>query len=176
MICGAKEKLTHEDNKSPPLDNQGKKCTQGIVGALLYYDRAVDNKFLFGLSSIESQQAATTERTKEEINQLLDYCDTYPANGILYGSSNMVLCAHSDAGFHNERKGCSRAGDHMFLSKDDTIPQWNGLVLTLAHIIKFVTSSTPEAELGTNFVTAQEMVVMRNTLEEMKWPQTKSPI
>ena len=38
VIYGAKEQLTPEDDTSPPLDNQGKKCVQGIVGALLYYD------------------------------------------------------------------------------------------------------------------------------------------
>ena len=37
-------------------------------------------------------------------------------------------------------------------------------------------SSASEAELGELLVTAQEMVAMRNTLEEMKWPQPKSPI
>ena len=88
----------------------------------------------------------------------------------------MVLCEHSDAGFHNERRGRRRAGAHIFLSENDAIPQWNRSVLTLAKIIKFVISSASEAELGAIFITAQEMVVMRQTLEEMKWPQPKSPI
>ena len=56
------------------------------------------------------------------------------------------------------------------------MPRWNVPVLTLAQIIKFVVSSTLEAELGALFITAQEMVAMRNTLEEIKWPHTKSPI
>ena len=33
-----------------------------------------------------------------------------------------------------------------------------------------------EAELGDMFITAQEMVAMRQTLQEMKWPQPKSPL
>ena len=37
-------------------------------------------------------------------------------------------------------------------------------------------SSASEAELGEMFITAQEMVVMRQTLQEMKWPQPKSPL
>ena len=102
VIYGAKEKLTPEDNTSPPLDNQGKKRVQGIVGALLHYSQAVENKLLVGLSVIGSQQAAVTQRTNEAINHILDYCATYPADGILYRSSNIVLCAHSDTGFHNE--------------------------------------------------------------------------
>ena len=56
------------------------------------------------------------------------------------------------------------------------MPRWNGPILTLAHIIKFVMSSDSEAEVGALFIAAQEMVATRNTLEEIKLPQTKSPI
>ena len=37
-------------------------------------------------------------------------------------------------------------------------------------------SSASEAELGAMFITAQEMVAMRQTLKEMKWPQPKYPL
>ena len=93
----------------------------GLV-ALLYYARAMDNKLLVGLSDIGAQQASTTQRTNEAIDQILDYCATYPADGILYRFSNMVLCAHLDTGFHNDSKGRSRAGAHIFLSENDTMP------------------------------------------------------
>ena len=136
----------------------------------------MDNRLIVGLSSIGSQQAAARENTKETINHLLDYCATCPVDGILYRSSDMVLCAHSDAGFHNESKGRSREGAHIFLSGNDFMPRCNGLVLTIAQIIKFIVSSASESELGALFITAQEMVAMRNTLEEMKWPHPKSLI
>ena len=84
VIYGAKEKLAPEDDTTPPLDSQGTKRVQGIVGALLYYSQSVDNKLLVGLSTIVSQQAAATQRTNEAINQILDYCATYPTDGILY--------------------------------------------------------------------------------------------
>ena len=162
---GAKEQLAPEDDTSPPLDSQGTKRVQGIVGALLYFAFAVDNKLLVGLSAIGSRKASATQRTSEAINQILDYCATYLADFIHYRSSVMVLCAHSDAGFHNESKGRSRAGAHIFLSENDAMPRWNGPVLTLAKIIKFFISSASEAELGAIFVTAQEMVAMRQTLQ-----------
>ena len=54
------------------MDSQGTKRVQGILGALLYYDRSVDNKFLVGLSAIGSQQAAATQRTNDAIDQILD--------------------------------------------------------------------------------------------------------
>ena len=56
---------------SPALDNEGTKRIQGIVGALLYYTRAVDNKLLVSLSAIGAQQAAATQRTNEAINKNL---------------------------------------------------------------------------------------------------------
>ena len=136
----------------------------------------MDNKLLVGLRTIGSQQASATQRTNEAIDQVLDYCATYPSDGIIYCSSDMVLCAHSDAGFHNERKGRSRSGAHIFLSENDAMPRWNGPVLTLAKIVKFVMFSASEAELGAMFITAQEMVAMRQNLQEMKWPQPKYPL
>ena len=108
----------------------------------------MNNKLLVGLSAIVSQQAAATQGTNEATNQILDYCATYPADGILYHYSNMVLCAHSDVGFHNESKGLSRAGAHIFLSENNYMPRWNGPVLKLSQIIKFVMSSASEAEPG----------------------------
>ena len=155
VIYGAKEQLAPEDDTTPPLDIQGTNRAQGIVGALLYYARAVDNKLLFGLSAIGSQQAAATQRTNEAINKILYYCATYPADGIIYHFSNMFLCTHSDAGFHNESKGRSRSGAHILLSENYAMPRWNVSVLILAKIIKFVMSSASEAELGAMFITAQ---------------------
>ena len=59
----------------------------------------------------------------------------------------------------------------MFISKNDPMPKCNSPVLTLSQIIKFVTSSASEAEMGALLITAQEMILMINTLEEMRWPQ-----
>ena len=80
---------------------------------------------------------------------------TYPDDGVLYQASDMILAAYSKAGFHNESKGRSRSGTHIFLSEDDPIPRWNGPILTVAQIIKFVLTSAAEAELGDRFITAQ---------------------
>ena len=130
----------------------------------------MDNKLLDGLRAIGSQQNSATQRTNEAVDKSLDDCATYPSDGILYRSSDMVLCAHSDAGLHNEIKGRSRPGAHIFLSENDAMPRWNGSVLILAKIIKFVMSSASEAELGAMFITAQEIVAMRHALQEIKWP------
>ena len=147
-----------EEYKSTPLHNKGNKLIQGIIEALLYYSIAVDNKLLVSLSAIVTQQAAATQRINKAINQLLNYSATYPTDGILYRSIDIVICDHSDAGFHNESKVRSIAGAHIFLSENDPMPKWNSPVLTIAQIIKKIMSSASEAELGALFITAQEMV------------------
>ena len=114
---------------------------QEIVGACLFYGRAVDNKLLVAINTISSQQAHATEDTNKAVATLLDYLATYPDNGILYRASDMILAAHSSAGFHNESKGRSRAGAHIFLSENEPFPRWNGAILTIAQIIRFVMSS-----------------------------------
>jgi hypothetical protein len=136
----------------------------------------VDNKLLVALNAIGMQQSAATQQTQQAIDQLLDYVATYPNDGIIYRSSEMVLAAHLDAGFNNESKGRSRAGAHIFLSEDEPEPKWNGPILTIAQIIKFVMSSAAEAELGALYITAKELIPIRHTIIEMGWKQPITPI
>ena len=76
---------------------------------------------------------------------MLDYLPTYPNYGIVYRASDMILAAHSGAGFHNESKGRSRTGAHIFLYEDEPIPRWNGPILSIAQVIKFVMTFAIEA-------------------------------
>ena len=75
----------------------------------------VNNKQLVALCILGSQQALATADTITTIHQLLDYCATYPDDGIMYLSSNMVLAAHSDVGCANKTKSRSRAGARISL-------------------------------------------------------------
>ena len=88
----------------------------------------------------------------------------------------MILAAHSDAAHLNETRACSRAGLRKFCSDNDPIPHDNFPVLSLAQIINVVMSSDSEAELSGLFITAKEMVPLRQKLKEMKWPQPWPPI
>jgi hypothetical protein len=173
---GAKVQYTDDEDSPPPLNDAGVKRVQGILGALLYYARAVDNKLLHALSEIGTQQAAT-EATNKRVNHLLDYCSTYPNDGILYRTSDMILAAHSDTAYLKVSKACSRAGVHIMLSEDIPVPTFNGHILTISQIIKCVASSAAKAELaGPLYICAKEMVPLRNSLVEMGWPQPQSPI
>ena len=73
---GATQQLVQPIDTIPPLNEKVIKRIQDIVEALLYVGRSVNNKLLVALSAIGSQQAAATEETAEEIEQLLDYVAT----------------------------------------------------------------------------------------------------
>ena len=62
---GAKQELSPADYTSPTIDSAGIKNIQAIIGALLYYARAVNNKLLVYLSAIDDQHAASTEDTAD---------------------------------------------------------------------------------------------------------------
>jgi hypothetical protein len=176
IIFGQTTQLTHVDPHSPPLSTEGVNKIQGIIGALLYYAGAVNNKLLATLSTLSSQQATATEATDVAMNQLLDYLAIYPDNSTTYSPSNMILCAHANTGFHNESKGRSQAGAHIFLSKNDPFPKHNGPVLSISQIMKFVMSSAANAELDALYTSTKEMVPLRQTHIEMGWPQPRTPI
>jgi hypothetical protein len=158
ITYGAKAQLvTDEADTSPPLDAAGIKRVQGIVGCLLYYAQAVDNKLLCTLSAIGMNQASATQNTLAECDQLLDHLAHHPNNNITFKASNMILAAHSDASYLSESKSRSRAGAHIFLSNDDPIPQSNGLVLSIAAVMRSVYASAGEAKLAALFIAAREM-------------------
>jgi hypothetical protein len=117
-----------------------------------------------------------SQDSRAKINKLLNYCATYPGDGITYRASNMGLAAHSDASFLSEPESCSRAGGHVFLSEDDPIPRHNGPILSIARVMKTVAASAAEAETGALFIVAQKMIPLCNMLNEMGWSQQRSPI
>jgi hypothetical protein len=176
IAYGQKTQFTPEEDTSAPLSAERLLRVQKIIGSLLYYARAVDNKLLVALNAIAARQSKATIHTEQLVHTLLDYVATYPNDGIVYRASDMVLCAHADAGYLNETKSRSRAGAHIYLSEDDPIPRFNGAVLTIATIIKFVMASAAEAELAALFIAAREMVPHRQTLIDMGWPQPRSPV
>ena len=113
----SKTQIAPKEDTFKPLNDAGIRRVQTIVGTLIWIGRAVNNKLLVALSAIGSQKASATEDTNKAIHQLLEYCATYPDNGILYQSSDMILAGHFDAGFNNETRARSRAGGQCFCLK-----------------------------------------------------------
>jgi hypothetical protein len=65
-------------NKSPLLNDAGKKCIQHVIGSFLYYARDVNPTTLMALPHIATQQLAPTENKKKQVDQFLDYMWTHP--------------------------------------------------------------------------------------------------
>jgi hypothetical protein len=60
--------------------------------------------------------------------------------------------------------------------QDDPFPRFNGAILSIAQIIKFVMALAEESELAVLFMKAHEMIPHFQTLIAMGCPQPKSPI
>ena len=80
---------------------------QLVVGAVLYYARAVDLTHLAGLSLIASAQNEATVNTELRVEVLLDYLATHPDATLRYWASDMILNIHSDASYLSEAKAKS---------------------------------------------------------------------
>ncbi len=50
---------------------------------------------------------------------------------------------------------------HIFLSENEPFPCFNGAILSIAQIIKFVMASAAKSDLAALFVTAREMIPHR---------------
>ena len=170
-MYGAKIQYAAGPDNNLPLNAAGILRVQTIVGAILFYACAVDNKLLVALSALGQQQALSTKATNNSITQLMDYVGTYPSDGITFRVSNMVLFAHSNAAYINVSKDRILAGTHIMLSEDVPVPNYNGPVLTISQIIKFAISSAVEAEMAGLYICAKEMVPLRQSLLEIGWPQ-----
>ncbi len=176
ISSGTKSHITPDPGSSELLNASRKHRVQKIVGSLLYYARAVDNKLLVALSAITARQAKATIATEQAVEFLLNYVATYLNDGIVCQASNMIFCAHADAGFLNQTNSHSRAGAHIYLLEDDPFPQFNGAILSIAQVIKFVMALVAESELAALFITAREMIPHRQTLIAIGWSQPNSPI
>jgi len=136
IIYGTKEQLLPDNDTSPLLDAAGIKRIQGIVGSLLYYARAVDNKLLVALSTISSQQTAATQNTAAAVHQLLDYVATYPNDGITYRASSMYSL-HTQMPATSLNLAHIAGLGHISSYQKMTQFSWNDMpVLTISQIIK----------------------------------------
>jgi hypothetical protein len=174
---GASVQYTAPEDTSAPLDKQGIKRIQEIVGVLLYYARAIDNTMLVALNDISSAQANGTEHTLNAVTKLLNYAASHPDAVIRFVKSNMILHTHSDGSYLSAPKARSRAGGFHFLSNGNIDnPQPNGPIHIVAKIMKNVLSSAAEAEVGAAFNNAQDACPIRQTLINLGYPQPPTPI
>ncbi len=139
---------------SPMLPTGDIKTIQSIVGALLYYTRAVDPSMYPALNEISTNQSQPTANTLTKCHHLLDYVSTHPNATIRYHASDMVLNVDSDAAYLVLPRARSHLAGHFFLSSPGSptrIAPPNGPVLTECKTIRHVVSSAAEAETAALF-------------------------
>ena len=86
---------------------------------------------------------------------------------------------HSDASYLSESRARSRTAGHYFLGsnpkKGGPIPL-NGEIYVHSGILKFIVTSSAEAELGSLFLYAKEGKILQTILEELGHAQPPTPI
>ena len=160
---------------------EGKMITkvQSIVGALLYYARALDSTMLPALNQIGTQQSAPTINTKRAVNQLLDYANTYKHTRVRFHASDMQLEIDSDAAYLVLPKARSRMAGYFKLLDDPKNKQrtlYNGAILIECRTLRHVVSSAAEAETNSVFQNAKTAIPIRNLLIGMGHPQNATII
>ena len=145
-------------SNAPLLDANGKKYIQQVIGKFLYLGQAVNHTLLATLSALGSQQSKLKTETMRKTKQFLNYVASQKVAILTYSAGDMVLVAQCGASYLNKTKAQSRAGRHIFLSKNVACPPNKGKILTVAQIIKNVMSLAAEAELGALFIVAYKCV------------------
>jgi hypothetical protein len=162
-----------EDN-TLPLDAQGIKRLQEVIGTLLFSARAVDNTMLVSLGTLAAAQTRGTEHTMQALVHLLDYAATHPDAAIRFHRSDMILFVHSDASYLSEAKARSRVGGYFYLGNNQEPienPTPNGPIHVESRILKHIMAAASEAEIAALFHTGQEAVHFRQVLLELDRPQ-----
>ena len=164
---GAALQYVDEPVASLPVGKADQKFIQKVTGQCLYIGCSVDNILLTMLSTIASKRASPTEDTMEHTRNVLPPIDSQDDAVITYQGSNMVLTVHSDTGYRNVEPASIRTGGHFFLVSNIDIPHRNGVILNVVQIINAMMSPATEAELGTLYINAREVVHIYNILQNM---------
>ena len=168
---------TVDDTK--PLGPKETKFIQEVVGVLGWYARAVDCTILCAVNKLASRQACPTEAVLSDTMQLLQYLATHPDATTVFRPSEMQLAVHSDASYLSETQARSRAAGLFVLTYRNKLGHAdanNGPIDCMSSMIKSVVSSAFEAEYAAMFMNGQNAEPIRNTLEDLGYPQGATPI
>jgi len=130
------------------------------------------------LNKLASRQSKPTTALYQDVQHFLQYAATYPDAAVTYGASDMRLVLWSDSSYLSESESRSRAGGHHYLTRngDPTATPPNGPIDSISTIIPTVVSAVSEAEYAALFLNGQAAVSTRQTLEDLGYPQSATPI
>ena len=174
---GAKTQYAAHDDSAPTSPAQTK-YIQEVIGTFLYYARAIDSTMIPTLSKLASRQSVPTVSLYADVQHFLQYAATYPDAEVTYYPSDMRLIIWSDASYLSESKARSRAGGLHYLSSagDPATAPINGAIDVISVILPTVVSAASEAEYAGLFHNGQAAVSTINTLADLGYPQSATPI
>ena len=155
--------MTYPRDKTPLLQPEDITKLQKIIGAILYYARAVDGTLMTTLNELSPAQYKGTQATMQDTKKMMDNCHTHSEATIRYRASQMQLHIHSDESYLLASKSRIRVGGNFFLSKKidpNSRTKHSGAVLVVVAILKDVMASAAEAELGGLFIKYKEGEVL----------------
>ena len=148
---------------------------QRVTGKFLYYARAADCTMLHALNDIATKTINGTTETMDAINTFMDYAAWHPDASVLFCASDMILHIESDGAHLTAPKERSRAGGYHYLgNKHDDM--FNAPFHVLTKVMKHVTASAEETELGAICANAREGTIFRQALHGMGHTQKSTPI
>ena len=181
---GAKIQFDSADTTLPSLSQKDLTCVSQIVDIFVYYNMAIYNTMLVALGTITSQQAKATSTTMAAANMLLDYAASNPIAKICYHVIDIQLYTHNDASYVSKPKSLSQGASVFLLSNcrsnpkfpPTTPPPLNGALNIVCKIMRKVMGSAADAEITAAYMTTQEAVPIRTTLEDISHSQDSTPV
>jgi hypothetical protein len=175
--------LENTDNTAP-LSEIDAKFIQRAVGSFLYYANNLDSTLFTAVTKVAMQQKAPTTATLAATHRFLDYVAAHPNASVIFNASNMQLYVHSDASYNSEPGSRSRAGGYFSLGDpsfqgSDLPPNAssvNGAIAVISKIIPTVCSNVAEAEYAAMFINGQSAESIRQSLEDLGFPQEPTTI
>ena len=134
-MYGQRKQLTKPEDVTPLLSSERVTNIQQILGTLLYYERMVDPKLLVAINTLWKQQKCTTETTCKHLQQLLDYCSTFPNSKIRYNKRQMILKIHSDASYLSAPHSQSLIGGFFYLGNQPVLSHNNNGSITTTETV-----------------------------------------
>ena len=119
---------------------------------------------MVALSDLASAQLNTRIKMRDDLVWLLILLSTRLDTSITYIASDVYFYAHTDASYLSTPKSRSRVAGHFFFG-DKPIQRTppadtalNGIIHVVCKIIKNVMGSVAEAEIGTCYINARELL------------------
>jgi len=167
------QQYDHHD-KSLPATLEEKQFIQQVVGAVLYYSRAVGYSVITAICKVAREQSAPTKETVKKVKRILQYLYWHRNEAIKFTPQEMILQCHSDASYLSEPISKSRIAGIFWIGEDIILnPKYkiDGVISVDTHVVKNICTSIAEAEYTACFNNCITALRYQSFLEDLGYPQ-----